>query len=289
MSRWSRRKDAPHKVGPDRRVNLSVNITYRCNTVCGHCNRGIGTLDWSDVPDMTVEDARRLVEGLARSGVKVKKLKLMGGEPTVHKQLAELCEVFLPHCTHLWVVSNGLITSDRLPTLPPPAKYKVEPLNRKDHHPFFVSPADIGLEGQMKPLEDCAAMVLCGRGVETEGFTQCSLARTVVRALGRDESTIFSPEPVLTPDREICRHCPLSLGSKRNKQLSLEVSRGNQECPTKSFVALKQDYKILEPADAHLRRLVDKKKISIDPSTGLVVDYQPEFDPSGNQLHQIGV
>lgn len=268
-------------------INLSVNITMRCNTVCAHCNRGIGTLDWSDVRDMTLDDAKRLVDGIKRCGHDVKKIKLMGGEPTVHKQLRKLVDIFLPVCQMLWVVSNAIIAPERLPDLPQGAKYRREPLNDKDHHPFFVSPADIGIEGQIQhPLKNCKAILLCGRGVEPEGFTQCSLARTVVRALGGDESKLFFDEPVThDPDYEICRHCPLSLGSKANKNLSLQVSRGNVPCPTKSFVGLKRDYKVIEPADAHLRKLAARGKINYDLDTGVVTDYIE----AGQQLHQIEV
>ena len=266
-------------------INLSVNITMRCNTVCAHCNRGIGTLDWRDVRDMTVDDAERLVVGIKKCGHDVKKIKLMGGEPTIHKQLRELVDVFMPVCKMLWVVSNALIPVGKLPDLPQGARYKREPVNEKDHHPFFVSPADMGIEHEIQhPLKNCKAILLCGRGVEPEGFTQCSLARTVVRALGRDESGIFFDEPVThDPDYEICRHCPLSLGSKGNKALSMQVSRGDQECPTESFVGLKQDYKVIELADAHLRKLVARDKISYDAATGLVTDY----DEAGRELHQI--
>jgi molybdenum cofactor biosynthesis enzyme MoaA len=66
-------------------IRLSVNITYRCNTVCAHCNRGIGALDWRNVRDMTLDDVDRIIAACNASEHTVTKAKLMGGEPVLHK------------------------------------------------------------------------------------------------------------------------------------------------------------------------------------------------------------
>ncbi len=113
---------------------------------------------------------------------------------------------------------------------------------------------------------------------------QCGLARTIVRALGRDEEGLFTDSPPTgEPDYEICRHCPLSMGSKRNKALGLKVAKGLHECPTKSFKGLNRGYKIIEPADAHLRTLAARNVIVYDLESGRVTDY----DDSGQKLHQL--
>ncbi len=249
-----------------RTINLSVNITYRCNTVCAHCNRGIGALNWRSVPDMTLEQAEKIVAAIRERSdtLRVKKLKLMGGEPTLHARLPELVDLFLSVASKVWVVTNNL--KPDLPPLPNGARYKRMVLNEKDHHAFFVSPHDLGIEHEMKDIRHCTAMVLCGRGVEPEGFMQCSVARTLLHALGKDPAPYISDEPVLEPSMDICRHCPLSLGTKRNKRLSWAVSAGEVECPTPSFTSLARDYKILERADAHVRRAAALELCHIMPS-----------------------
>lgn len=259
-------------------INLSVNITYRCNVTCGHCNRGIGGMDWRHVRDMTVEDAQRIVDGVQSVGQEVHKVKLLGGEPTIHKQLPELVEVFLPICNMLWVVTNGMKPVSDLPPLPKRARYKVMPLNEKDHHAFFVSPTDLGLEKHMmKDLNQCTAMLLCGRGVEPEGFMQCSVARTLLEAMGKDPLPHIYPEPVTEPDYEICRHCPMSMGTRQNKKLTWHVAAGRVKCPSKSFVKVKDTYKVLYAADAHVRRAEEQGAVSVVGRDGLlpIIDRPP--------------
>lgn len=239
-------------------INLSVNVTYRCNTVCRYCDRGVGVVDTRDVRDMTPEDAHRLVDGVVSSGHKVHKVKVMGGEPTLNRHLAEIVDAFAPICDTLWVVSNGLRPVEQLPRIRfrrrnQNAKYRFESLDRKEHYAFFMSPTDLGKEHWMQPLDQCIAVLLCGRGVEPEGFVQCSVARTIVRGLGRGDAALsFSDEPVLTQDREICRHCPLSMGQRRNKAVAKAVERGELEHPTRSFVGVRADSKVLCMADAHV-------------------------------------
>jgi hypothetical protein len=263
-------------------INLSVNVTYRCNAVCAHCDRGIGAIDWRDVPDMRVKDAMRVIQAVRRSGHKVRKVKLIGGEPTLNKDLVEIAEVFLRICDYLWVVTNRI--HPRLPELPPRAKYKCDPLDDKEHFPFFVSPTDVGLGARVRRENRCIAPILCGRGVDPGGeFMQCSVARVVARGLGLDDRMVMHKGPVTDLDPRICQHCPLSLGTIGNKKLTWRVHRGEVECPTKSFVNVKREYKITHAADWHIRQAVAAGRCTIDPATGFIVD----CDPAGRQLHGI--
>lgn len=269
-------------------VNLSMNITYRCNTVCAHCNRGIGVLDWDGVPDMTLDDAERLAHGIEKSEHTVSKIKFMGGEPSLHPQLKELTEIFLPHCKKIWIVTNG--TAKSWPKMSDQVFIKKQPLNRKDHYPTFVSPADLGLEPLMiKDINRCRAMTLCGRGVEPEGFTQCSLARTIVTALGRDPTPIFHDEPVVEADYEICKHCPVALGRWGNITMAFRVAMGEIPCPTKSFVKVASG-KTLQAADRHIRDQCTLGNVNILPSENkhTVVDkLPPEFEVYKKQQDKI--
>jgi hypothetical protein len=150
------------------------------------------------------------------------------------------------------VVTNNL--KPDLPKLPERCRYKRMVLNEKDHHAFFVSPTDLGMLHLMKPLDRCKAMLLCGRGVEPEGFMQCSVARTLLQAQGKDPAPYIFDEPVTEPDIDICKHCPLVLGTRMNKGLTWRVAAGEIECPTESFSALRKTYAIHESADRHIRR-----------------------------------
>jgi hypothetical protein len=265
-------------------INLSVNVTYRCNTVCAHCNRGVGTIDWSDMPDMTPPDAERVVAAVRRAGHIVEKVKLSGGEPTINRDLAGICRAFLSICDRVWVVTNGLVRPP--PKLPPGAIYKLEHVSTKEHFPFFVSPADIGKGAFVRRYNRCIIPSISGRGVTPDGkFLQCSQSLVITRALGWDDSVAVRSEPVTKLDHNICQHCPHSLGTFSYKRLTWRVLRGETECPTRSFVNVKKDYRIIYQADAHIKRAVDRGECDVDPMTGLVVDR----DNRGRELHQVAL
>ena len=225
-------------------------------------------MDWRHVPDMTLDDCDRLVASVKASEHHVKKTKIMGGEPTIHNDFVEIARRFKTVSSKVWIVTNGMITD--LPDLPGGCTYKRMVLDQKDHHAFFVSPTDIGMGHLIKDINQCTAMLLCGRGVEPEGFMQCSVARSLLEARGIDPAPYISPDPVTEPDMEICKHCPLSLGTKKNKGLTWRVAAGEVECPSKSFTALKSNYKIMERADKHIRRAEEKGLVEIVPSGEMI-------------------
>ena len=123
----------------------------------------------------------------------------------------------------------------------------------------------------MQPLDQCVSMQLVGRGTEAEGFTQCALARTIATALGRDPLSVVHPKPVLSPDHEICKHCPLSLGKRANKKLTWHVMAGRYKVPTKSFVGLQAPDRAMQYAcDAHARKAEEHGEVKIVGRDGLL-------------------
>ena len=137
-------------------LRYGITPTYRCNLSCALCNRWLDLFKWPD-SDVTVDEVRRAGEMVkALPNTRLNKVRITGGEPTLHPQLVEICQVV----ADVWqperrtvVLTNGVV-KDRPPRLPS-ARWKggndkvTGP--RKDpstyHRPWSISPADLGLSG----------------------------------------------------------------------------------------------------------------------------------------------
>jgi len=83
---------------------LTLFVTSQCNAKCGHC------FYWQELnqpTDMSLADIRRLSEGLG----KLDKLLITGGEPTLSKDLAEICRMFFENndVNFVSIPTNGLL------------------------------------------------------------------------------------------------------------------------------------------------------------------------------------
>lgn len=89
-------EDCPYPI-------LAVDITHRCNMTCSNCylpNRVI-----PDPPMSWLIDAlRRLPQGT--------QIRLVGGEPTVRKDLPEIIRAVRAYRHHPWILTNGLKLAD---------------------------------------------------------------------------------------------------------------------------------------------------------------------------------
>jgi hypothetical protein len=130
--------------------------------------------------------------------------------------IKEVCK--LPHLARGKILSNGLNKKRRDEiSLPRRWKWQVSPLDdltdplssKSSHVPFFVSPADIGLKSTYRV---CRVKSRCGRGLDANGWSMCTLAGTLGRLLRINPYSLEGPVATETPG--ICQHCMYGL-SKR--------------------------------------------------------------------------
>lgn len=84
-------------------------LTARCNMACEHCN--IIYAD-ADVPEMSIEQIRAMAKNMAEIGVCI--VLLIGGEPFVRKDIAEIVFAFTDAGIHVRLQTNGLASKEAL-------------------------------------------------------------------------------------------------------------------------------------------------------------------------------
>jgi MoaA/NifB/PqqE/SkfB family radical SAM enzyme len=94
--------EAPTTKAPDIPTFLELEVTDRCQLTCGHCYAEAGPTKGHG--SMIGDDWKRVISEAARIGVT--KVQLIGGEPTLHPDFAELVEHALAEGLAVQVYSN---------------------------------------------------------------------------------------------------------------------------------------------------------------------------------------
>lgn len=212
-------------------IRFGVVPTYRCNMKCDMCNRGIDKFPWQK-SDLTVEDVKEAGEMLIATGLKVNKVRITGGEPTLHPQLKEICDVV----RDVWqiqrmtaVLTNGSTKESRPRKIW--ARYKADVVE-KMHRPYSISPADLGLRGDYGTKFPCEQQTGCGRLFDGFGFSFCVLAGSIGRMLRIDP---YSKTPMTDGDERICKHCLFSLKRSTRWGIWTAWKEGKQEAVSKTY------------------------------------------------------
>jgi hypothetical protein len=190
--------------------NFEINLTYRCRLRCHNCNRMCERYKIDDA-DVTLEQLTGAARVLAGPGQpKIARVKISGGEPTMHPQFSEAIELI----DSLWlraglclsvVVITGREANGGLPLPKDWAWHVTSTYKHTVHEPWMFSPLDeYGIEPTHGLVDPCLITNFCGATFETWGFTPCALASSYGRVLG---FPVHSPTPVWKGWRQLCEHC----------------------------------------------------------------------------------
>ena len=159
-------------------------ITYRCDLACPNCNR-LCFLP-PTTPDMALDDAREF-NRQARELNWFPKIVILGGEPTLHRDLFEFIEIaneLSPGRVEVW--SNGFrdAAKQQLARIREERKAKVCEETIKANGcmvlpqaDFFLAPKDFGVINH-RPCHNHAA-IGCGISVDAEGYAACSIGGAI--------------------------------------------------------------------------------------------------------------
>jgi hypothetical protein len=159
-------------------------ITYRCDLACPNCNR-LCFLP-PTTADMTLDDAREFNRQARELGW-FPKIVILGGEPTLHRDLFELIEIaneLSPGRVEVW--SNGYrqAAKDQLARIRAEGRAKVCEETIKTNGctvlpqaDFFLAPKDFGVINH-RPCHNHAA-IGCGISVDAEGYAACSIGGAI--------------------------------------------------------------------------------------------------------------
>jgi len=172
-----------------------------------------------------------------KANIQIHKVRITGGEPTLHPNLRAICEAVDSH----WqpekqsvVLTNGSLPKPDIGGLKFRYAWGTDKTKAELHRPWMISPVDMGL----KPIvgfngKDCWVQRGCGRGFDAFGFSCCVFAGALGRLFGIDP---YSANPVEFGTEELCRHCVCSLSRKDQWRLWVDAMEGRLPTPTTEYV-----------------------------------------------------
>lgn len=217
-------------------------ITYRCDLACTNCNR-LCFLP-PTTKDMTLEDAREF-NRQARELNWFPRIVILGGEPTLHKDLFEFIEIaneLSPGRVQVW--SNGYrqAAKDQLARIRSEGRASVcEETIKCDgsvvlpQGDFFLAPVDFGVINH-RPCHNHAA-IGCGISVDAEGYAICSVGGAIDSVLDLKLRTkslkdLFDRDFAHKQTCSLCDMCGRGLGITNYHIAKSQVLHGALMSPT---------------------------------------------------------
>lgn len=213
---------------------VEMDITYRCNLKCAGCNRSC-----SQAPsnrDLPMERIESFIDESIASGAKWERIRLLGGEPTLNRELFAILDLLLAYrrnhrpgmrivvCTN----GSGLRVRDALSRLPEGVEIKntYKTGAQRLFRPFNKAPADSPFFRFSDFSAGCRILSDCGLGLTPLGYYPCAIAGGIDRIFGfdlgrkalpdredamRDQLAVFCP---------LCGHFGFSWPTKKGKMSS---------------------------------------------------------------------
>ena len=174
---------------------VEIDITYVCNLACFNCNRSVSQAPSRD--HMSLAQIRRFLDDSRASGMHWKRIRLLGGEPTVHPEFLEIVNMLIAYRdvespdTAIEVSTNGFGRRVRQTLARVPAAVRIsnsmKESNIQPHFSTFnVSPRDLPEYQQADFSNGCWITQECGIGVTPYGYYPCAIAGTIDRTFGFD-------------------------------------------------------------------------------------------------------
>jgi len=169
-----------------------IDITYRCNLRCNNCNRSCTQAPSST--DMPVEKIESFLKESSHRGVKWERIRLLGGEPTLHPQLitilARLSAYRSSNSPGMRIVictnGSGNRVNEVLSKLPEDIVIKstVKGSRQRLFRPFNRAPVD-SIVGRFADFSSgCRIISDCGLGLTPHGYYPCAVAGGIDRVFG---------------------------------------------------------------------------------------------------------
>lgn len=197
---------------------IEIDITYLCNLHCLNCNRSVSQA--REALHMAVATVEAFVRDSLTRGVVWRRIRVLGGEPTLHPEFDRVIEVLRTYTqVHadciLEVVTNGY--GDRveaaLQRLPEDVwidnSRKTGPI-QPTFGPFNLAPCDDTRYRGADYANACAVARDCGMGLTPQGYYPCAVAGGIDRILGGHLGRKELPEDgddMLREAAALCRLC----------------------------------------------------------------------------------
>lgn len=182
---------------------IEIDLTYLCNLRCNNCNRS--SAQAPEAIHISLDTIRQFVDESIRSERRWDRIRLLGGEPTLHPEfraiLVEMERYLAFHPSALVeVVSNGYGSKVKHMLEQVPATIRIENSAKTDNvqpsfGPFNLAPQDSHWYALTDYCNACSIPAICGIGLTPQGYYPCSVAGGIDRVLGLQRGRQHLPAP----------------------------------------------------------------------------------------------
>lgn len=199
------------------RIELVIN--YACNLQCNNCDALVHQAPSKN--KLTLDDIKLFIKESIDNNKKWEYVRILGGEPTLHKQIFEILDTLLTYkkqfspTTRIQLVSNGHGKAVQKILSEVPADIEIENSQKTSSvqpsfSPINLAPIDDPKNRQQDFSKGCWISSLCGIGLDQHGYYPCSNAAAFDRVFGFDsgEKKFPSKAGVLEKKFEqFCQYC----------------------------------------------------------------------------------
>jgi Radical SAM superfamily/4Fe-4S single cluster domain len=228
---------------------IEIDITYACNLRCYNCNRSSTQLPAGE--NISVEQIEKFVAESKQKNRKWKKIRILGGEPTLHPHIFDILDVLLSYKkdfyskTKIILVSNGYGEKVNQVLEQIPKGITIENSAKQSPIQFFatfnVAPADLEQYADADYSRGCPIPRYCGIGLNRYGYYPCSVGGGIdrVAGFGIGRSSLPDDNDDMKDElRMLCRNCG---------HFKWDNSKNNQEVMSESWKEIYERSKRKKP------------------------------------------
>ena len=171
------------------REHVEIDITYRCNLKCFNCNRSCTQAPSRE--ELPVAAVAGFIEESLDQGVQWKRIRLLGGEPTLHSRIFEIVDLLSDYQANhnpnvrlvLGTNFHGRHVRRVLARLPENVVLKSTLKTSRKHlfRPFNMAPCDSVYYRWADFSCGCRIIAECGLGLTPSGYYMCAIAGGINR------------------------------------------------------------------------------------------------------------
>jgi len=219
--RWARvDRSVTRVLGPRyqrSRHRIELDITWACNLRCFNCNRSCAQAPTGE--GMTLAQVERFVEESLATGTRWSRIRVLGGEPTLHPQFHDILQALLRYRavlpdTVIEVATNGHgpKVAAALARIPPGVKVEntAKTSVEQPFESFNVAPVDVPLYQRADYRNGCVVTEVCGIGLGPHGYYACAVAAGIdrIHGLGLGRPSLPAPDDTMEDQLDaFCRRC----------------------------------------------------------------------------------
>lgn len=201
---------------------VELEITTFCNMTCYQCNRSCRQAPSSE--NMSIEQIKYFIDESIKNGKKWKEIRLIGGEPSLHPDIFEICNLFIDYKlnfspnTQIAIVTNGVGPKvkeilEKLPDIIHQDNSSKTTIVQTEFATYNVAPIDV--EKYKSPdinyTRGCDIISNCGMALTRYGFYPCGAGASVDRIAGWDigikNFNEISEENFREQLKLLCKYC----------------------------------------------------------------------------------